>query len=134
MANPEISPTCDFARSYLRFRSDRTLKKAITSSQKTILTLNNWLRMPLNILTTIRRGDKVDQFGLGGSCKTERVFVERDIWSMPNGDMCAVYGGDPPRFMIISRYDRVGKGVMLNPPSLGEKPDRQCRRSDYRRV
>jgi len=79
--------------------------------------------MPLECLATIRRRSLSQEYGLSASCKTERVNVARDIWTQPNADMCAITGAN--EFMVVSRYDRTPKGVMLHPASLGEKPDRQ---------
>lgn len=42
----------------------------------------------------------------------------------PNADMCAISGAG--EFLIIKRWDRANKGVMLYPPSLGMQPERQC--------
>ena len=41
----------------------------------------------------------------------------------PNADMCAVSSAD--QFMVIKRWDRTDKGVMLYPPTLGAQPERQ---------
>jgi len=122
-ATPSASSVCDFARSFLRFSIDFAKKKPTTVSHTTPTTLNN-VRMPLECLATVKEGGQNRQFGLGASCKTERVFVDRDIWLVPNGDMCAIAGEG--QFLVVTRYDRANKGVMLHPPSLGEKPDRQC--------
>ena len=118
-----MSSVCDFARSFLRFRIDFANGRPATVSHTTPTTLNN-VRMPLECLATLTEGGQSQQFGLGASCKTERVFVDRDIWLVPNGDMCAIASRD--QFMVVTRYDRANKGVMLHPPSLGEKPDRQA--------
>ena len=122
MSRTGASPSvCDFARSFDRFRIDTVRKKPITVSHPPPWTVNN-VRMELECVVTVTRGDQRDEYGLAASCKTERVFVDRDIWTVPNGDMCAVAG----QFMVITRYGKANKGVMLHPPSLGEKPDRQC--------
>ena len=95
----------------------------LTVSREPPTTLNN-VRMPLECLATVVHGGLRQEFGLGASCKTEQVFVERDVWMEPNADMCAVAGAG--QFLIIKRWDRVDKGVMLHPPSLGVQPERQC--------
>lgn len=79
--------------------------------------------MPLECLLTLSQEGTRIEFGLGASCKTEQVFVERDVWMQPNADMCAVSSAD--QFMVIKRWDRTEKGVMLYPPSLGAQPERQ---------
>lgn len=95
----------------------------LTASQPPPTTLNN-VRMPLECLVTVERDRHRTEFGLGTSCKTEQVFVDRDIWMQPNADMCAVSSAD--QFMVIKRWDKTDKGVMLHPPSLGPQPERQC--------
>lgn len=117
------SAVCDFARSAIRWRSDTTKMKPLTMSRPAPTTLNN-VRMPLECLATVSRGGQRFEFGLGTSCKTENVFVERDVWMAPNADMCAVSGAN--QFLIIKRWDRTDKGVMLHPASLGPQPERQC--------
>ena len=117
-----LQTVCDFARSYVRFRIDVTRKKPLTVSHPPASTLNN-VRMPLECLATVAQQGQSQQFGLGASCKTERVFVDREIWTTPNADMCAIAGAG--QFLVVCRYDKANKGVMLHPPSLGEKPDRQ---------
>ena len=94
----------------------------LTLSRPAPTTLNN-VRMPLECLITLSRHQKETVFGLGASCKTEQVYVERDVWMEPNADMCAVLGGG--EFLIIKRWDKVDKGVMLYPPTLGPQPERQ---------
>lgn len=95
----------------------------LTVSQPPPTTLNN-VRIPLECLATLRRDGQRTEFGLGASCKTEQVYVERGVWMQPNADMSGVMGGG--RFLIIKRWDRANKGVMLHPPSLGVQPERQC--------
>lgn len=123
MNSPESSAlACDFARSFIRWRNDTTKKAMLTASQPPPTSLNN-VRMALECLATVTRGGRQTEFGLGTSCKTENVFVERDIWTKPNADMCAVSSSD--QFMIVKQWDKVDKGVMLYPPSLGPQPPRQ---------
>jgi hypothetical protein len=119
---PIRTPVCDFTRSFLRWRLDTTLRPALTVSREPPTTLNN-VRMPLECVARVTRADRTDEFVLGTSCKTEQVFVERDVWMDPNADMCAVAGTG--QFFIIKRWDRADKGVMLHPPSLGPQPERQ---------
>jgi len=95
----------------------------LTASQPPPTTLNN-VRMPLDCVATLSINGRSTDYGLGTSCKTEQVFVERDVWMEPNADMCAVSSADD--FMVIKSWDKVDKGVMLHPPSLGPQPMRQC--------
>jgi len=69
------------------------------------------------------RDGREQVFVQGVSCKTERVGVERDIWTQPNADFVPILS--PERFLIIKTFDVAGKEVMLHPPSLGRQPERQ---------
>ena len=95
----------------------------LTVSHPPTTTLNN-VRIPLECVATVAMADRRREFALGASCKSEHVFVEREVWMEPNADMCAVAGAG--QFLIIKRWDRAEKGVMLYPPSLGVQPERQC--------
>ena len=117
------SLVCDFSRSFIRWRHDTLKKELMTASRPPPTTLNN-VRMPVECLAMVSRGTQREEFALGTSCKTEQVFVERDVWMQPNADMCAVLGAG--QFLIIKRWDKVDKGEMLYPPSLGVQPERQC--------
>lgn len=123
MTNGLNTGVCDFGRSYIRWRHDSTKRAMVTVSRPAPTTLNN-VRMPLECLATVTQAAGRFEFGLGASCKTEQVFVERDVWMEPNADMCAVLGAG--QFLIIKRWDKVDKGEMLYPPSLGKQPERQC--------
>lgn len=114
---------CDFSRSFVRWSFDSTRKKLLTVSQPPPTTLNH-VRIPLECVATVNVGGKTDQFGLTASCKTEQVFVEKQVWMNPNADMCGVMGAE--HFLIIKRWDRANKNVMLHPPSLGPQPERHC--------
>jgi hypothetical protein len=114
----------DFERSYLRFRIDTTKKAPKTVSRKLPMTLNN-VRMPLDARAVITHqpSGKVHDYVLSSSCKAEQVWVERDVWHQPNADMCMLAGRD--EFLVFKRWDKVDKGVLLFPPSLGVQPERQ---------
>lgn len=118
-----ISSVCDFSRSFIRWGIDTQKKPLLTVSRQPPTTQND-VRMPLDCLATVVQAGVTRVFGLGASCKTEQVFVERDVWMNPNADMCAVAGAG--QFFIIKRWDRVDKGVMLHPASLGPQPERQA--------
>lgn len=77
----------DFERSCLRFRID-TLKKAPkTVSRKLPMTLNN-VRFTLDARAVIthQASGRVHEFVLTSSCKSEQVWVPRDIWHQPDAD------------------------------------------------
>jgi hypothetical protein len=117
-------PTVDFARSFLTFRIDTLNKPPVTTSHKPPYSLNN-ARIQLDCCCDItdKRTGLVQQFVLGASCKTEAVGVEKDIWSVPNGDFVPIFSRD--RFMNLKSFDRADKGVDLYPPSRGKQSERQ---------
>jgi hypothetical protein len=50
------------------------------------------------------------------------VGAERGIWTEPNADFIPIFSKD--RFITLKAFDRVGRQVMLHPPSLGAQPER----------
>jgi len=106
---------CDFQRSFLTFRIDSSKKPPVTHSHKAALTLNN-ARISLECRCVIERNGESVEYLLGASCKTERCYVERDIWTEPNADFCPVVSAD--ELLLVKRWDRTEKGVMLHPPSF----------------
>jgi hypothetical protein len=88
------------------------------------MTLNN-VRAPLEaraVLTAQATGLEWE-YVLTVSCQTEQVWVERDVWHQPAADMCMIASRD--EFLIVKRWDKVDKGVMRHPPTLGVQPERQ---------
>ncbi len=123
---PETVPVTDFTRSYVRFRLDTLKKPPVTVSQKLPMTLNN-VRGPLECMAALTdSAGQVHKFALMASCKSEQVWVERDIWHQPNADMTMIAGED--QFLVYKRWDKLDKGVMLFPPTLGPQPERQVER------
>lgn len=123
-ANVAAMEVTDFERSCLRFRIDTTKKPPKTVSRKLPMTLNN-VRMTLDAraVMTHEPTGKVYDYVLSSSCKSEQVWVDRDIWHQPNADMCMIAGRG--EFLVFKRWDKTDKGVMLFPPSLGVQPERQ---------
>jgi hypothetical protein len=114
----------DFVRSCIRWRIDTTKKPVTTASHKLPMTLNN-VRAALDARAVVTESStgRVYDYVLGVSCKTERVWIPRGIWTEPNADMCMIAGRD--EFLIYKRWDMADKGVMLYPASLGVQPERQ---------
>lgn len=114
----------DFQRSCIRWRIDTTKKPVLTVSQKLPMTLNN-VRAPLDARAVIRHKPtgQVFDYALSVSCKSEQVWVKRDVWHQPNADMCMIAGRN--EFLVFKRWDKTDKGVMRNPASLGVQPERQ---------
>lgn len=122
-------PSTDFERSCLRFRIDTTKKPPKTVSRKLPMTLNN-VRMTLDARAVITHPStgRVYDYVLSSSCKSEQVWVERDIWHQPNADMCMIAGQG--EFLVFKRWDKTDKGILLFPPSLGVQPERQIDNPD----
>jgi hypothetical protein len=119
--------TIDFSRSFLTFRVDYIKKPPKMASHKPPYTLNN-ARIPIDCVCEIneKQTSFSETFVLGVSCKTERVGVDRDIWSQPNADFVPV--ASQHQFLVLKAFDIVDKGIMLYPPSLGKQPERQLER------
>ena len=117
--------TVDFVRSFLTFRLDFKKKPPQTVSHEPPYSLNNArVQVVCRVqLTEIASGDS-QMFVMGASCKTERVGVEREIWTVPNADFVPVFSVD--RFLNIKTFARVGTKVELYPPGRGTQSDRQA--------
>lgn len=117
----------DFTKSFVRIRIDLNQTKPKTISQPPPFTLNN-ARFPLECLCRITQGDgpsaRTVDYVLSSACKAEQVYVREDVWHDPAADMCLVASID--EFLIIKSWDRNNRGVMLNPPSLGQQPERHA--------
>jgi len=118
------SEVCDFNRSFLRFRINTELKPLKTVSHKPPFSVNN-VRVPLDCRLLIRDSQSgvTTQMVLSANCKTERVGVERDIWTDPNADVVFVATDD--KYLILKSWDHLARQVMLFPESLGPQPRRQ---------
>jgi len=114
----------DFSRSFLTFRIDTLNKSPTTASHKPPFTLNNArIQIECRCCVTDRQTGKTQTFVMGASCKTERVGVERDIWTEPNADFVPVFSDDG--FMHIKTYASEGVAVDLYPQGSGSQSDRQ---------
>ena len=116
--------TVDFSRSYLTFRIDHKERQSQTATHRPAFTLNN-ARILLDCRCEIseRPNGESQVFVQGASCKTERVGVERDIWTQPNADFVPIFSRD--RFLTIKTFDRADRFATFYPPSRGVQPDRQ---------
>ncbi|MEZ6131670.1 MAG: hypothetical protein R3C59_23680 [Planctomycetaceae bacterium] len=117
----------DFARSFLRFRIDTLVKPPGTVSHEPPYSLNN-ARIQLECCCDIteKASQQTQRFVLGASCKTERVGVDRDIWTEPNADFVPIHSSDG--FLNIKTYASTGMDVDLYPPGNGRQTDRQTGR------
>src|ERR1044071_7021469 len=105
----------NFSHSFFTFRVDTLKKQPLTVTHKLPMTLNN-ARIQIDCrceITDVRTGESYE-FLLGASCKTERVHVERDIWTEPNADFIPVLSRD--YFLSIKTFDHAGRRIALYPP------------------
>lgn len=110
--------------SFLTFRIDFAKKEAITVSHPPPYSLNN-ARIQLESRCRIhdRERGEASQYVLGASCKTERVGVPDGIWLQPNADFCPILSEEA--FLALKSWDRIGRGPLRYPPSLGRQSERQ---------
>lgn len=115
---------CDFSRSFLTFRLDFERKPPFTVTHQPPYSLNN-ARIQLESVcwVTDKASNQRHRFLLGASCKTERVGVERDVWTEPNADFAPIFAAD--RFMNLKTFARAGVEVERYPPGSGQQSDRQ---------
>ncbi|MFN0050875.1 MAG: hypothetical protein ACKV0T_01705 [Planctomycetales bacterium] len=121
--------TIDFARSFLTFRLDMLKKPPQTVSHPPPYTLNN-ARIQLDCVCDIadRQTRQSHRFVLGASCKTERVGVPADIWTVPNSDFVPVVS--PDQFLNIKTYAYIGQEESVTLYGQGRpQPDRQTGRT-----
>ena len=114
----------DFTRSFIRWRIDTLKKPVLTVSQPLPMTLNN-VRAPIEarvVLQHLASGRQFD-YALSAACKTEQVWVTRDIWHQPNADMCIYAGRD--ECLIEKNWDVADKQILRFPATLGSQPERQ---------
>jgi hypothetical protein len=116
--------TIDFSRSFLTFRIDTEKKPPKTVSHKPPFSLNNArIQLECSCVVTEKATRHAQRFVLGASCKTERVGVEREIWTQPNADFVPVFSDKG--FLNLKTYSQAGLDVELYPPGSGRQTDRQ---------
>ena len=113
----------DFSRSFLTFRIDVRNKPPVTASHEPPYSLNN-ARIAIECRCVVhdRTSGRSEAYFLGASCKTERVGVDRDVWTEPNADFVPIFSSD--EFMHLKTYAKCGIDV----PAYGadrRQPDRQ---------
>lgn len=121
-ASPGTSVT-DFARSFLRWTLDTKVKPPKTVSKPLPMTLNR-VRMPVEATVTLKQeatGAEV-RYALGAECRTEQVWVKRDVWHDPNASMCMI--GGEKHCLIEKHWARADFEATLDPPKLGAQPER----------
>ncbi len=114
----------DFSRSFLTFRIDALKRPPITASHKPPYSLNNArIQIECRCVVTERATGAAQTFVLGASCKTERVGVERDVWTEPNADFAPVFSGT--HFLHLKTYAKRGVDVELFGGEGRRQTDRQ---------
>ena len=114
----------DFHRSFVRWTLDTKLKPPKTVSRPLPMTLNR-VRMPIEavaMLTNQTTGERW-RYVLGAECRTEQVWVKRDVWHDPNASMCVIAG--EKHWVIEKHWARADYEATLYPPKLGAQPERQ---------
>ncbi|MFO1020235.1 MAG: hypothetical protein U0903_06015 [Planctomycetales bacterium] len=114
----------DFSQSFLTFRIDTLKKPPRTVTHKPPFSLNN-ARIQLESVCRItdQRTGSLSRFVQGASCKTERVGVEREIWTEPNADFIPIFSEEG--YLNLKTYARTGIDLPLYPPGSGTQQDRQ---------
>lgn len=121
MTNPTAT---DFGHSYIRWTLDTLIKPPKTVSRPLPMTLNR-VRMPIEAMAVLIHqitGEQV-RYVLGAECRTEQVWVKRDIWHVPNASMCLIAGDK--HCLIEKHWARADFEATLFPPTLGAQPERQ---------
>ncbi len=114
----------DFTRSFLTFRIDTLKRPPLTASHKPPFSLNNArIQIECRCVITERATGRVQTFVLGASCKTERVGVDRDVWTEPNADFVPIFSDT--HFMHLKTYARCGLDVELFGHEGRRQSDRQ---------
>ncbi|MBI4662438.1 MAG: hypothetical protein HY735_26775 [Verrucomicrobia bacterium] len=123
-AKPPGIPVTDFHHSYIRWTLDTLIKPPKTVSKPLPMTLNR-VRMPIEATATLTHkatGDQV-RYVLGAECRTEQVWVKRDVWHDPNASMTMIAG--EKHCVIEKHWARADFEATLFPPKLGAQPERQ---------
>ena len=115
----------DFNRSFFFFESDFEAHPPKTVSDLRQNVHNRArIRIDCHLNLTDPQGQVFDYY-LGEACKTERVGsdMELGIFTQPNADFRAIMSEQDT--LIVKGWPQQGKTVMLDPPSLGQQPERQ---------
>ena len=114
----------DFSSSYIVFRLDTSKVIPKSVSHPPPLSINN-VRINHECFATLldKKTDRSESFYLGANCKTERVGVEKDIWTQPNADYVPIFSAS--HYLILKTFEHTQVEVPLHPPTLGIQPIRQ---------
>ena len=114
----------DFSSSYIVFRLDTSKVIPKSVSHPPPLSINN-VRINHECFATLldKKTDRSESFYLGANCKTERVGVDKDIWTQPNADYVPIFSAS--HYLILKTFEHTQVEVPLHPPTLGIQPIRQ---------
>lgn len=115
----------DFNRSFIFFESDFEAHPPKTVSDLRQNVHNRArIRVDCHLALTNPQGQVFDYY-LTEACKTERVGSDRElgIFTQPNADFRVIMSELDT--LIVKSWPQQGKTVMLDPPSLGQQPERQ---------
>lgn len=121
----------DFDRSFLFFESDFEAHPPKTVSDLRQNVHNRArVRVDCHLTLTDPQGS-VCEYYLSEACKTERVGSDRElgIFMQPNADFRIIMSEQDS--LIVKSWPQQGKTVMLDPPSLGQQPERQLIDTDF---
>ncbi len=119
-----VTKFLDFSSSFILFRLDATKLLPKSVSHAPPLPINN-VRIQLDCYGELleKSSKRIQPFYMGANCKTERVGVEKNIWTDPNADFLPVFSDT--HYLIIKTFEHAAIQVPLHPPSLGVQPIRQ---------
>ena len=115
----------DFYRSYIFFEMDweKHPPKTISDTRQNV---HNRSRIVIECRCEITdtHGKSVEYF-LGEATKTERIGADQKlgIFTEPNAEFRPILSEEDS--ILLKSWDRNDKGVMLQPPTLGQQPERQ---------
>lgn len=78
---------CDYANSYLTF---------------TVPNGENTARIQLDARCEVTGPDGTEEYYLITPCKGEKMYIERELWQMPNFDFCGIWSHD--EYSILRTY------------------------------
>jgi len=107
----------DFSSSYIVFRIDTSKVIPKSVSHPPPLSINN-VRINHECFATLldKKTDRSESFYLGANCKTERVGVEKNIWTKPNADFVPIFSAS--HYLILKTFEHTQVEVPLHPPTL----------------
>ena len=106
-----------------RWTPDTAVKPTTMVSRPLPKTLNH-VRQPIEpeISITDRQSARTRRNCLGVECRTEQVWVDRDVWRLPNASMCMIDSVDEA--LIETHWATTGSGAVPQSPAAEAQPIR----------